>query len=900
MRPTTSNEIRQAFLDYFNELKHEIVPSAPLPQRDNPTLLFTNAGMNQFVDVFLGKEKRPYKRATTAQKVMRVQGKQNDLENVGPSSRHHTFFEMLGNFSFGDYFKREAIDFAWTFLTGVMKLEPERLFATVYTDDDDAAKLWQRYLPADRILRFGKEDNFWEMGDIGPCGPCSEIHYYSGEMADITPAGVNNDAIPGYVEVWNLVFMQFERQKDGSLVPLPHPSVDTGMGMERLVRVIQGVESNYETDLFTPVLARVQELLGDSDGQRAENYVGYRVIADHGRAATFLIADGVQPGNTGAAYVLRMIIRRAARFGRKIGFHQPFLGQVAQVYIDQMGEAYPELRLRRELILYTLEREETRFNRTLDSGLLQLDRILDDLHRRGQTVVPGDVAFALYATHGLPLELTRDEAQEQHGMTVDEAGYTAAREQHALASGSGAFANYVVGQSVYGDMLHALVNTGQLDESGVDYDPYTGAALESTILGLISDGRPVEVARDGQPVEIVTAATPFYVEAGGEVSDTGYVRNAFGGEVQVRDVRRPVPGLIVHVGEVAGGEFKVGQVVHLEVDRERRADIRRNHTATHLLHRELRAHLGNHVVQAGSLVAPDRLRFDFTHDSAIDRETLGRIERAVNEAVLANQPVNVAYMGQKEAIAAGAMALFGEKYGDIVRTITVGGNGDGDASSPYSFELCGGLHVSETGEIGLFRFVSESAVGANTRRVEAVTGRGAYDFVSRRLALLDKLAGRLNAPVSEIEARLEALLEHDRAQERQLEQASRRLARADFEMLLGGVMEVKGARVLAAQVEVADPDRLREMADWFRDRVKSGVAVLGTVKDGKPLIVAAVTEDLIGRGLKAGDIVREVAKVVGGGGGGRADMAQAGGRNPEKLAEALDTVRSLVEASLKE
>ena len=445
-------------------------------------------------------------------------------------------------------------------------------------------------------------------------------------------------------------------------------------------------------------------------------------------------------------------------------------------------------------------------------------------------------------------------------------------------------------------MLHSLVNTGQLDDSGVDYDPYTGAALESTILGLISDGRPVEVARAGQPVEIVTAATPFYVEAGGEVSDTGRIRNAFGGEMQVKDVRRPVPGLIVHLGKVAGGEFKVGQIVHLEVDRERRADIRRNHTATHLLHRELRAHLGNHVVQAGSLVAPDRLRFDFTHDSAIDRETLGRIERAVNEAVLANQPVKVAYMGQKEAIAAGAMALFGEKYGDIVRTITVG-NGD---TSPYSFELCGGLHVSETGEIGLFRFVSESAVGANTRRVEAVTGRGAYDFVSRRLAMLDKLAGRLNTPVGELETRLEALLEHDRGQERQLEQAMRRLARADFEVLLGGVMEIKGARVLAAQVDGGDPDRLREMADWFRDRVKSGVAVLGTVKDGKPLIVAAVTEDLIGRGLKAGDIVREVAKVVGGGGGGRADMAQAGGRNPEKLAEALDTVRGLVEATLKE
>jgi len=565
-----------------------------------------------------------------------------------------------------------------------------------------------------------------------------------------------------------------------------------------------------------------------------------------------------------------------------------------------MGEAYPELRLRRDLILYTLEREETRFNRTLDSGLLQLDRILDDLHRRGQTVVPGDVAFALYATHGLPLELTRDVALEQHGMSVDEDGYTAAREQHALASGSGAFANYVVGQSVYGDMLHSLVNTGQLDDSGVDYDPYTGAALDSTILGLISDGQPVEVARAGQPVEVVTAATPFYVEAGGEVSDTGVIRNPFGGEVTVQDVRRAVPGLIIHIGQVVSGEFKVGQIVHLEVDRERRADIRRNHTATHLLHRELRAHLGKHVAQAGSLVAPDRLRFDFTHDSAIDRETLGRIERAINEAVLANQPVNVAYMGQKEAIAAGAMALFGEKYGDIVRTITVGGNGQGQASSPYSFELCGGLHVNETGEIGLFRFVSESAVGANTRRVEAVTGRGAYEFVNRRLALLDKLAGRLNTPVSEIETRLEVLLEHDRSQERQLEAAMRRLARADFEMLLGGVMEIRGTRVLAAQVDVADPDRLREMADWFRDRVKSGVAVLGAVKDGKPLIVAAVTEDLIGRGLKAGDIVREVAKVVGGGGGGRADMAQAGGRHPEKLAEALATVRSLVEATLKE
>ncbi len=914
MRPTTSNEIRKAFLDYFNEMRHEIVPSAPLPQKDNPTLLFTNAGMNQFVDVFLGKEKRAYKRATTAQKVMRVQGKQNDLENVGPSARHHTFFEMLGNFSFGDYFKREAIDYAWGFLTGVMELEPERLFATVYTDDDEAADLWTRYLPVERILRFGKDDNFWEMGDIGPCGPCSEIHYYSGDLADINPAGVNNDAYPGYVEVWNLVFMQFERQKDQSLVPLPHPSVDTGMGMERLVRVIQGVESNYDTDLFTPVLSRVQQLLGDSDAQRAANYVGYRVIADHGRAATFLIADGVQPGNTGAGYVLRMIIRRAARFGRKIGFHEPFLGEVAQVYIDQMGDNYSELRQRRDLILHTLRREEERFNRTLDKALLHLDELVDDLHRRGEKQIPGDVAFNLYATYGLPLEITRDVAGEQHGMTVDEKGYNAAREAHALASGSGAFANYVVGANVYSDVLRALIDGGDLDESGVDYDPYSGASLETTILALISDGQRSDAARAGQRVEVVTAATPFYVEAGGEVSDTGRITTPGGVEMRVDDTRRPVPGLIIHSGQITAGELKPGDMALLEVDRARRADIRRNHTATHLLHRELRAHLGPHVAQAGSLVAPDRLRFDFTHDKAVDRETLGRIEAAVNEAILVNYPVNVAHMGQKEAIQAGAMALFGEKYGDIVRTITVGedplpnplpggegirtgGEGNG---APYSFELCGGLHVDETGEIGLFRFTGEEAVGAGVRRVEAMTGRGAYHFVAERLNLLDRLAGKLNAPVAEVEQRLEALLEHDRAVERELDVAGRRLARGQFDVLLGGLLQVKGAHVLAAQVEVPNVERLREMADWFRDRVPSGAAVLGAVSDGKPFLVATVTDDLIARGLKAGDLAREVAKIVGGSGGGRPNMAQAGGRDPERLADALAAVAGLVDAALKD
>ncbi len=898
MRPTTSNEIRQAFLDYFNELKHEVVASAPLPQRDNPTLLFTNAGMNQFVNVFLGKEKRPYQRAATAQKVMRVQGKHNDLENVGPSARHHTFFEMLGNFSFGDYFKREAIDFAWTFLTGVMELEPERLFATVYTEDDDAFNLWTRYLPAERILRFGKSENYWSMGDVGPCGPCSEVHYYSGDMALITPEGVNNDDCPEYLEVWNLVFMQFDAQPDGTLVPLPRPSVDTGMGMERLVRVVQGVETNYETDLFIPALNRVQQLLGDNDEQRAENYVGYRVIADHGRAATFLIADGVQPGNTGAGYVLRMIIRRAARFGRKIGFHEPFLGQVAQVYIDQMGQSYPELRQRREHILHTLRREEERFNRTLDNALLHLDQLVDELHSQGITEIPGDVAFNLYATYGLPLELTRDVAQEQHGMTVDEEGYNAAREAHAIASGSGAFANYVVGADVYSDLFRALVESGDLDETGVDYDPYAGASLETTVIGLVSDGARVTSARAGQKVEIVTAATPFYVEAGGEVSDTGRITADNGLDIRVLDTRRPVPGLVVHVGEIVAGEVAEGDLVWPAVDRARRADIRRNHTATHLLHRELRAHLGHHVVQAGSLVAPDRLRFDFTHDQAVDRATLRRIESAVNDAILANYPVHVAYKGQKEAIEAGAMALFGEKYGDIVRTITVGDSSANGAAVPYSFELCGGLHVNETGEIGLFRFVGEEAVGAGVRRVEAVTGRGAYEFVADRLNLLDRLASKLNVPVTEIENRLEALLDHERAIERELEAANRRLARGQFDVLIGGILKVNGASVLAAQVEAQHVDQLREMADWFRDRVDSGVAVLGMVNDGKPTIIAAVTDDLIARGVKAGDLVREVARIVGGSGGGRPNMAQAGGGDPAKLGDALAAVSRLVESAL--
>ena len=896
MRPTTSQEIRQAFLDFFTEMGHEPVASAPLPQFDNPTLLFTNAGMNQFVDVFLGKEKRPYSRAASSQKCMRVQGKHNDLENVGPSPRHHTFFEMLGNFSFGDYFKSEAIDYAWEFLTRVMELPPERLWATVYLDDDEAFDLWQRYLPIERIKRFDENDNYWSMGETGPNGPCSEVHYYRGDLDNVDESLLNNDddVHELFLEVWNLVFMQFDTDAEGKTTPLPSPSIDTGMGLERLVRIIQQTDSNYDTDLFQPALDRVQELLGHSDAEREAHYVGYRVIADHGRAATFLIGDGVRPGATGAGYVLRMIIRRAARFGRNIGFTEPFLIEVANAYIDHMGDVYPELRQRRELIVRTLRQEEERFARTLDAAVAQLDEILARLQQQGATEIDGDTAFNLYATHGLPLEITRDMAQEQ-GFTVDEKGFKAARAAHTLASGVGAFGEYEAGRNPYADFLHQLMESGQLEE-GVEYDPYSGATLQADIVGLLQQGQPIAQLKVGETAELVTAATCFYVEAGGEVSDTGEIRTE-NGRFRVTDTRRPVPGLIIHIGELVEGAIVVGETAVLRVDDRRRVDIRRNHTATHILHEELRRHLGSHVTQAGSLVAPDRLRFDFTHDQAVDRPTLAAIEANINQAIQHNLGVKAEYMGQKEAIAAGAMALFGEKYGDIVRTIQIGNGQNGRA---YSFELCGGLHVEQTGDIGLFRFVSEGAVAAGTRRVEAVTGRAARDLMAQRLDTLERVAQLLNAPVAEVESRLESLLADHRTLQKQLEKLQRQSARSQFESLLAQMQTVNGVPLLTAQVDVADVDALREMTDWFRDKVASGTAVLASVINGKPLIIATVTDDLIKRGLKAGDLVREVAKIVGGGGGGRPNLAQAGGKDASKLPEALAAVPQLIEQLIRD
>jgi alanyl-tRNA synthetase len=897
MKPTTSDEVRQAFLDFFAEMGHQVVPSSPLPVLDNPTLLFTNAGMNQFVDTFLGKEERPYKRAASSQKCMRVQGKHNDLENVGPSIRHHTFFEMLGNFSFGDYFKAGAIRYAYDFMTRVCQIPAEKLWYTVHTDDDDAYRIWvdEIGVPAERVLRMGDKTNFWMMGDVGPCGPTSEIHYDWGPeycTCGEADCGVLLDnGCDRWLEAWNLVFMQFNQDEAGNRTPLPKPGVDTGLGLERITSIVQGKIVNYETDLFTPAMDRVQELLSDSQDERREHEVGYRVIADHGRAATFMIADGVLPGNVGRGYVLRMIIRRAARFGRKIGFTGPFLAEIAQVYIDKMGSVYPELPTHRDHILHTVTREEERFARTLDGALQQLELILADLHQQRQSVIPGDIAFNLYATHGLPLEITRDVAGES-GFTVDEAGFLAAREAHAQASGAGAFGQYDTKDSVYVELLAELVASGQVDSHGVDYDPYTGARMESEIVGLLSAGQRLTSAAGGQQVEVITAATPFYVEAGGEVSDTGWIRTPEA-TIRIDDTRRPVSGLIVHVGHVEKGRVQVGDVARLEVDNQRRWDIRRNHTATHLLHRELRARLGPHVTQQGSLVAPDRLRFDFSHGQAVDDADLAEIERAINAAILANMPVEIEHMGQKEAISGRAMALFGEKYGDYVRTIKIG-----DGRRPYSFELCGGLHVGETGDIGPFFFTGEEAVSAGVRRVEAVTGRGAHAYAHERMAVLERLAGKLNAPVGELEHRVESLLAEQKALQKELAQLRRDQAREQFESLLDQMEQVEGVSLMAAVVEVADIDGLREMADWFRDRVQSGVAVLATVKDERPIFIVAVTEDLVGRGVKAGDLVGQVARMVGGGGGGRPTLAQAGGRDAAKLPAALAAVPDLIRQAL--
>ncbi len=910
MKRMTGAEVRQSYLDFFASKGHMIVPSASLVPVDDPTLLLTNAGMNQFKNFFLGLEEPRHTRVADAQKCMRVSGHLNDLETVGPSPYHHTFFEMMGNWSFGDYYKREAIAWAWELVTEVWGMERERLWATIFEDDEgdlptdeEARGYWlsETDIAPNQVLSFGREDNFWSMGTTGPCGPCSEIHYDRGE-AYCDKNGepdhvcqVNGDCAR-YLEIWNLVFIQYNRDADSVLTELPAKHIDTGLGLERVTAASQRVVATYDTDLFTPILRRVQELLGHSDQDVEDKIVSYRVIADHGRAVTFLVGDGVIPGNEGRNYVLRMILRRAARFGRKIGFTEPFLGEVAQVVIDIMGDHYEDLRRRREFILNIIRQEEERFQRTLDVGLALLDDIMAGLRKGGETVIPGTAAFRLYDTFGFPLDLTRDVGGE-HGFTVDEEGFQVAlEEQRARGRASQQFVAVDAEElEAYVRLLENLKNEGKLGPDGVEhlYDRYI--ELESVVLAIMRDGVLVARASEGDEIEMVLAATPFYVESGGQVSDVGSMAQYEEGEdaprweVEILDTRQPVPGLIVHVGRVTRGKPRVDDPVWAMVDASYRMDVARNHTATHLLHSELRYILGEHVQQAGSLVAPDRLRFDFTHGAMLTQDELDAVEQSVNDAILANYPLRTEGMSYKEAVSAGAMALFGEKYGDEVRVIQIGVPGE-----PFSQELCGGTHVHQTGEIGIFRIVSEGSVGAGVRRIEAVTGRAAQQLVQKRLGALDAAATHLGAPPEEVDRAVLRLLGELHDRQKEMAELRRELARLEFGTLLQQVQEVQGIPVLAARVQAVDAETLREMTDWLRNRLGSVVIVLGAIIDEKPSFVAAITPDLVEKGLKAGTLIKQVARVVGGGGGGRPTLAQAGGRDPRRLDEALALVPQAV------
>jgi alanyl-tRNA synthetase len=900
MKRLSTSEIRKLFLDYFHELDHEIVDSSNLVPANDPTLLFVNAGMVQFKDLFLGLEKRDYKRATTSQKCLRVSGKHNDLENVGPSPRHHTFFEMLGNFSFGDYFKKEAIQFAWHLLVEELDLPLERLWFTVYTEDDEAERLWREVgAPADRVLRFGKKDNWWAMGDVGPCGPCSEIHYYWGDLAQQTKDGVNKD--DEYLEIWNLVFMQYEQKPTGEMIDLPKPSVDTGAGLERIASILQGHDNNYDTDAFTPIMDRIQSLLGHSDAERQEHLVGYRVIADHSRAISFLIGDGVLPGNESRSYVLRMVLRRAARFGKLIGFQKPFLAEVCKVVIDTYGGHYTDLPSKEAFILGTVTAEEERFQRTLNIGLSLLDELMSELKKAGKHEIPGVNAFRLWDTYGFPVDITRDVAQEQ-GFTVDEEGFRHEMEAQRGRARASAVGAELGDLSVYAQMLEQLKGKAILGPEGVEHLIYDNVEdANTTVVGIIVDGQIVEEAHTGQQVEIVLPETPFYVESGGQVSDTGEIyyypedveRPMW--TIHVREVRRPISGLIVHMGEVTSGTVEAGDPAYAIIDVDRRWDIMRNHTATHILHMALRQVLGEHVHQAGSLVAPDRLRFDFTHPQAIKSEELEEIERIANTTVLTNFPVGDRWTSYNRAVEDGAMALFGEKYGDTVRVISIGER----EADPLSMELCGGTHVESTAEIGSVRIISEGSSAAGVRRIEAVTGRAAEHFSKQRLATLNRVAQTLHTRPEQVEEAIAQLYEQNRKLQHELEQMRAKTARQQTESLLEKAIHMDGVAVLAEQVEVDTPDTLRQMADWFRDKLGSSVVVLGSVIDDKPLLIAAATEDVIKRGIHAGNLVRDTAKIVGGGGGGRPNMAQAGGRDREKLPEALQSVPLWVEQNLK-
>lgn len=863
-----SADIRQLFLEFFNKNGHEVVQSSSLIPGNDPTLLFTNAGMVPFKDVFLGTESRGYQRATSSQRCVRAGGKHNDLENVGYTARHHTFFEMLGNFSFGDYFKRDAIQFAWKFLTEELKLPKERLWVTVHISDDEAADIWVNEIGVDpnRLSRLD-EDNFWQMGDTGPCGPSSEIFYDHGADVPGGPPGSEDDDLDRYIEIWNLVFMQFERQANGDLVPLPNPSIDTGMGLERIAAVMQGVHNNYDIDLFQGLLKSASQLTGCSDLENKS----LRVIADHIRSCSFLICDGVMPSNEGRGYVLRRIIRRAVRHGYQLGQEKPFFHGLADELARQMGDAYPELNEKLALIKDALLAEEKQFARTLEKGLAVLDAELKSLE---SSVIPGSVVFQLYDTYGFPVDLTNDLARER-GLTLDIDGYESEMEQQrARARAAGQF------KVDYTDALKLDAET--------EFCGYDALASNARVIALLKDGSEVEELAAGDTGVLVLDTTPFYGESGGQVGDTGRLFTE-AADITVTNTTIAQHNNLHHV-DVVKGQVRVGDEVTAEVNESIRKATARNHSATHLLHAALRKLLGEHVSQKGSHVDAERLRFDFSHNQAVSADELIAIEALVNEQIIANKRTSAKEMSMDEAKAAGAMALFGEKYGDEVRVMTMGTDG-------FSVELCGGTHVDRTGDIGLFKIVSEQGVASGVRRIEAITGIAAYQFALQFQTNMSLVADRLKTSTDSVVEKVVQVSEQLKASEKALAAANAKLAAASSADLVANAIEVKGVKVLAVHLPEADPKSLRELSDKLKDKLGSGVLLVAANSGDKISLIAGVTKDLT-NSLKAGDLMKHVTGQLNGKGGGRPDMAQGGGEGLDKLPEALSSVASWVESQL--
>jgi len=856
----TSAELRSLFLSFFEERGHMTVASSPLIPANDPTLLFTNAGMVQFKDVFLGREERPYVRAASSQRCVRAGGKHNDLENVGYTARHHTFFEMLGNFSFGDYFKREAIHYAWEFLTGVLGVPASRLWVTVYDQDTEAADIWLNEVGVDpaRFSRIGTKDNFWSMGDTGPCGPCTEIFFDHGESIPGGPPGSPDEEGDRYIEIWNLVFMQYDRSADGTLTPLPRPSVDTGMGLERIAAVVQGVHSNYATDLFQPLLQAAARLAG----LESTEHSSLRVLADHIRSCSFLIADGVLPSNEGRGYVPRRIIRRAIRHGYKLGIREVFFFRLVEPLCAVMGDAYPELTAVRLTVEQVLRKEEERFAETLDQGM----RILESqLKRVSGGTIPGEIVFQLYDTFGFPVDLTADIARE-HGLAPDLAGFEQAMDaQRERARSASHFA------ADYSLDIHV--------DTPCEFTGYENLNGETSILGLYRDGRPVDRLGPGESGSIILRATPFYGESGGQAGDRGLIRAA-DAVFEVADTQKQGPDVILHQGQVTSGEFVIDRVVTVAVDVDNRLATALNHSATHLLHAALRGLLGEHVTQKGSLVNGQRLRFDFSHFEPLSAGQLEAVERLVNEQIRLNSPILADVMAKEEALKVGAMALFGEKYGDRVRVLRIG---------DFSTELCGGTHAQRAGDIGFFKIVSESGVASGVRRIEAITGAAAFDWVKLNEGLVARLAERVKGARDNLEEKLDQLIERNKALEKELGRLKGKLASASGDDLASQAIDIGGLKFLAARIDESDAKTLRELADQLRNKLGSSAVVLGGVAEGKVSLIAAVSKDQVGR-IKAGDLVNVVAVQVGGKGGGRPDMAQAGGTDPSRLDAALKAV----------